>query len=95
VCYSLWLFRYRTNLNKRWRRNFKISSRASFGSTITKTLSLLPPGILRLHVSGDFYNAQYAEDWIEALRANPHIKPFGFTRSWRDPEIFKALSKYG
>lgn len=95
VCYSRWIYAYRTNVRMSWDRSYDIARMSSFRQVMTAALGLLSEGILRIHVSGDFFDRWYAEDWIEALRANTHIKPFAFTRSWRDPEILKALSKYG
>jgi hypothetical protein len=44
-----------------------------------------PNGFLvRLHVLGDFYSADYAELWAEALEAYPALHVFGYTA--RDPQ---------
>jgi len=45
----------------------------------------------RIHVSGDFYAAPYAEAWTEICRAFPQTLFWGYTRSWRVPEIQPAL----
>jgi hypothetical protein len=74
--------------------NFQIAKRKDFGEILKLALSYLPPCILRIHVSGDFFSVEYIVAWAEALEANQHIKPFGFTRSWRDPGMRKTFERY-
>lgn len=78
-----------------YRRSLEISKLKSFREILTEALSRLNTGIMRIHVSGDFYSAKYAEDWFAALEMNPHIKPFAFTRSWRVPEINAVFKEHG
>lgn len=47
--------------------------------------------LLRLHVSGDFDTVKYIENWIKRLRERPDVRCWGYTRSWRVPELRYAL----
>jgi hypothetical protein len=53
----------------------------------------LPPGakIIRIHVSGDFDTCEYICDWIAMATNNPEVRFFGYTRSWRVPELLYDL----
>lgn len=79
----------------RWAKNFKIAQRPDFALLLSTALSRLEPNLIRIHVSGDFFSAKYLLDWIQALEENPHIKPFAFTRSWREASILKAIRLSG
>jgi hypothetical protein len=43
--------------------------------------------VLRIHVSGDFYDTSYAEKWHEIIRTAARIRFFAYTRSWRRDEF--------
>lgn len=75
--------------------NFMIAKRPDFQQIMTLALSMLPAGIFRIHVSGDFFSVEYIKAWASALEVNPHIKPFGFTRAWRNPKRRQALEQLG
>jgi hypothetical protein len=49
--------------------------------------------IVRVHCSGDFYDAAYVQKWIEVMRACPHTRFYGYTRSYRVPSILPALAE--
>lgn len=37
--------------------------------------------IIRLHVSGDFYNQTYFDAWLDVAKANPHILFYAYTKA--------------
>jgi len=47
--------------------------------------------IVRVHVSGDFYDAEYAEKWRQIALQCRKTMFYAYTRSWRDPEILPVL----
>jgi len=49
--------------------------------------------VLRLHVAGDFYDAQYAEKWLAVTKRCPRVRFYGYSRSWRVPAIAAVLEK--
>ena len=94
-CYARRLQARRPNVAKAWQRCYELTQHPLFGAVLSEVLARLPPGLFRLHVSGDFYAAWYFTVWHHALRANPHLKPFAFTRSWRDASIKRAFARAG
>jgi hypothetical protein len=55
----------------------------------------LPEGtaVVRIHVSGDFDSAAYAQRWGEIAKANPSCTFWAYTHSWRDASILPALEE--
>lgn len=52
-------------------------------------LNLCP--VVRVHVAGDFYDAEYVEKWVTIAKATPRTTYFAYTRSWAVPEILPSL----
>lgn len=48
---------------------------------------------VRIHVSGDFYSAEYVRKWVAIARACPGVRFFAYTRSWRNADIAPALAE--
>jgi len=48
---------------------------------------------LRIHVSGDFYDADYVDSWAAIARRCPRTTFYAYTRSWRIPRIAQALDE--
>ncbi len=49
--------------------------------------------IVRIHCSGDFYDAAYTRKWLAIVRACPHTRFFAYTRSYRVPSIAPVLAE--
>jgi hypothetical protein len=47
--------------------------------------------VLRIHVSGDMYSSEYAMKWVRIARRCPRTSFYGYTRSYRIPEILPVL----
>lgn len=47
--------------------------------------------IVRFHVSGDFDSARYIVNWCKLVFRSPEVRFFGYTRSWRVPELVPWL----
>lgn len=47
--------------------------------------------IVRIHVSGDFTSPEYIQGWFTLVQRHPHVRFFGYTRSWRVPELLPHL----
>jgi hypothetical protein len=50
-------------------------------------------GCVRVHVSGDFYSADYVRAWVAVATACPATRFYAYTRSWRVPHIVPALAE--
>jgi len=59
------------------------------------SLPLLPDeaALVRLHVTGDFDTVPYIIAWITLIADHPQVQFWGYTRSWRVPELLEALEK--
>lgn len=49
--------------------------------------------VVRLHILGDFYSADYAELWAEALEAYPALHVFGYTARSPESEIGQVIAE--
>ena len=49
--------------------------------------------VVRVHAAGDFASAEYAEKWYEIIRRSPRTKFYGYSRSYRVPEIAEVLER--
>lgn len=49
--------------------------------------------VLRLHSSGDVFSVEYALKWLQIMKQCPRVRFYGYTRSWRNPEIAAVLKK--
>jgi len=63
-----------------------------FTHTMIGILPRIMPNF-RLHVSGDFFNADYCSAWFEICKAFPQTRFWGYTRSWANPEMREALER--
>lgn len=72
-------------------RNYKKSLRKDFADILIRNLKRRRHPLVRLHVSGDFYSAEYAAKWLKIVAASPHVTFWVYTRSWVIPEILPIL----
>lgn len=91
VCYAKRLATRRANVRNAWAARTALTERPDFTEILTAALAMLPAGLLRIHVSGDFYSVEYIHAWATSLKENPHIHPWAYTRSWRVPELRAAF----
>lgn len=66
-----------------YHENFLWSKYTCFPLVLRRSLSQLPPCLLRIHCSGDFYSEEYYRAWHGALQSNPHVHACATTRWWR------------
>ena len=64
-------------------RNWLFSQTDEFVDWMKSALRLQCVRILRHHCAGDYYDEEYAQKWIEIVKATPSIQHFAYTRSWR------------
>lgn len=70
-----------------------LSRRDDFVRRLRAELQLLRPAVVRVHVSGDFYDAAYTQRWRKIAAAAPRTVFFAYTRSWRIAEIRAQLRR--
>lgn len=76
--------------------NLEASRQANFISRMSSFIrdSLIP--VVRVHASGDFYDAEYTDKWADIAQRCSDTKFFAYTRSWRktpetSPELIDAV----
>jgi hypothetical protein len=93
LCYALrHRFRF-ASVKRRLDWNLRQSRRGDF---VERMLAEIRSGgvlVLRLHVAGDFYDAEYTRKWLAIVKRSPRVRFFGYTRSWRVASIVPALGE--
>ena len=76
---------------RRHRHNHELSLLPRFAGAMIAEVRRGMVRVVRVHTSGDFYDAAYARKWAEVARACPGTAFFAYTRSWRRPEFLDEL----
>lgn len=93
VCYARsGRFRTRT-MQSRLAGNLAAARADDFAARITSEVHRRGVQILRIHVSGDFFDADYALSWAAIARRCPRTTFYAYTRSWRAPAIAPILGE--
>jgi hypothetical protein len=90
-CYAQrgrWLF---PNVRRALAWNFHVARQPHFAGEMVEEISRRKVRVLRLHSSGDFFDADYVRRWAEILAESPRVKAYAYTRSWRVPAIHPTL----
>jgi hypothetical protein len=80
-----------------YEENLELSKRDDFHLIVTDLLSRPRRDniMVRLHVSGDYYDEAYARKWLYVVGHSPRITFWCYTRSWRVPAIRPVLEELG
>jgi hypothetical protein len=73
--------------------NHRVAWQGHFADEVIEELRRRKVRVLRIHASGDFFDAGYVGKWTEILAASPRVRAYAYTRSWRVPEIRPALEE--
>jgi len=90
-CYAKAGFFRMGNVKSSHQKNYQFSLTADFVDWMVATIVALWIRVVRIHVGGDFYDAEYVEKWIEIVERCPRVQFFAYTRSWRDDECLPLL----
>jgi hypothetical protein len=94
VCYAAGRGRFRfPQVRKRLRCCYEQSRRADFADRMAGEIRRKGILVVRIHVSGDFFDAAYAAKWLAVMRQSPRAKFYFYTRSWRVAEIASVLEQ--
>jgi hypothetical protein len=74
--------------------NHKKVNRPTFVSKMVEEIKQKKVKILRIHVTGDLYDAKYIRDWIKIASKCPDTRFYAFTRSWRITRLMPALTDF-
>ena len=80
-------------LRRAYRRYLAASAEEGFVARMVGEIRRRWAGCVRIHVSGDFYSAEYVRKWAAVARACPATRFFAYTRSWRRADIVEALAE--
>jgi hypothetical protein len=73
--------------------NLRTARRRHFVEDMVEELRRRRVRLLRLHSSGDFFDATYTGRWAEVLDRSPNVTAYAYTRSWRVGFIRPALEE--
>ncbi|MHB8879720.1 MAG: GP88 family protein [Myxococcaceae bacterium] len=93
VCYvRSGRFKTRT-MQSRLSENLAAAQADDFVARITAEIHRRGVHTLRIHVHGDFFDADHSLKWAAIARGCPRTTLYGYTRSWRVPPILTALKQ--
>jgi hypothetical protein len=93
VCYATTGRFVFANVRTRLAWCLRQSRRAGFSRRAAKEIRSRGLMVVRLHVSGDFYDADYARKWLCVMSHLPRVRFYFYTRSWRVPAIASVLEE--
>ena len=73
--------------------NYQESLKPDFADRMAAEIRRKGCQVVRVHVSGDYYNAEYAEKWLWVMRNRPKPRYFFYTRSFKVAAIAPALEQ--
>lgn len=93
VCYATDNFFRMPTHTRLYQKNLRRSKSSKFVEEAVKEIHKKKLHILRIHVAGDFYDADYVEKWAQIVKQCPQTRFYAYTRSWVVPAIKPALRK--
>jgi hypothetical protein len=83
-CYaSIGNYTYRVKQQNMLNNFYTSQTPEVFKELVSKSFEKLPRYIktIRLHSSGDFYNQEYLDTWVEIMEAHPQFRFYAYTKS--------------
>lgn len=93
VCYATKGFFRMTNVQKSLAANYEQAETPEFVSLVNRSIQKKKLKAVRIHPAGDFYSNDYIDKWKQIVAANPEVKFWVYTRSWRLPELVDKLQE--
>jgi hypothetical protein len=78
-----------------YRRNLEFSQTDEFTEWMISGLKYHAVRVMRIHVAGDFYDAEYVAKWNDIVARSKRTLFFLYTRSWRDDSMLLPLLQLG
>ena len=92
-CYAMGGHFLQRAIQEKYRQQLEFTKSKEFVPEMRKILASSKIPVLRIHVSGDFYDAAYTHKWTAILASLPDIRAYAYTRSWRISRMMPALLK--
>lgn len=93
VCYASKGWFKAKNVKNLYTANLDETKKSSFADKMVNEIARNSADLVRVHVAGDFYSADYISKWTEVARRCPDTKFFAYTRSWRLPALISPLEE--
>lgn len=74
-------------------RNKAFAETPEFAPWILGEIRRLQASVFRVHVSGDFFDVGYTEQWVHVMTVAKRTTFFAYTRSWRDTAVLVSLMR--
>jgi hypothetical protein len=81
------------SVQERLKWNLAQTRRGDFVARMVSEITRKGVLVIRIHVSGDFGSADYAEKWLEIMKQCPQVRYYAYTRSYRVPDIAAVLEE--
>lgn len=95
LCYAT-RYRFKSEpVREAHRRNLELAQSPEFAPAMIAEIRRLTVLLVRVHVAGDFFDAEYTRKWLEIVRRSRGTQFFAYTRSWRVPELLPLLVELG
>ena len=89
LCYVDKFYRQYPSVPKAYAANWEAAESDTFVADMVAKIQGLPS--FRIHVSGDFYSAEYITLWVFIAELCPDTKFWAYTRSWNVPDLVPHL----
>lgn len=88
-CYAFNLMRVYPAVAAKYQRNLEFAESDTF---VRYMIRHIPDcSNMRIHVSGDFYSADYIKKWFAIASERPDVTFYSYSRSWRKPELWPMV----
>lgn len=78
-----------SNVSQAFENRLTLSQSNQFIDTLNAEIKRRKVQRLRIHDSGDFYNAEYLDKWLKIVQANPDVQFYAYTKM---VEMFKSYT---
>lgn len=93
-CYAKRGHYHHTNVKRAHHRNWNFSKTNEFAEWMLATLLAQDIRVMRVHVSGDFYDPDYVRKWVVIAKQRRQTRFFAYTRSWQEEAQFPELVRF-
>lgn len=93
VCYAATGRYLLPQVQQRLRWNLAQARRPEFADRMAAEIRTRGCLVVRVHASGDFFSAEYAERWLAVMRLCPQPRYYWYSRSWQVPAIRLVLER--
>jgi hypothetical protein len=71
--------------------NLRATAQPGFVRRLVREIKRRCGSVVRWHVAGDFYSADYARKVLAVVRRTPEVRHYFYTRSWQGPSVRPVL----